>query len=388
MEFVYPPARWQAKLPQVRALQEEIYRISDTDALKAGRISLIEVERVLAKARPALEKLDQAQKKKQCVFITGLGMDTLLLHAQAAREFARLGVIQLFHANARDDFPEAEQAINRTLRFVRDLRPRGCAVCQLVSVSMERMVLLGIADFTLTQPGLTPKDCDRLLALLAEHQQASRPFALEGLRMEYIACRNLLEDLRTGRLRKEQFVEDFNNFSEGRLSLQVEQLRDINYQTEILALKRASLTLASMINQPYYQLTPDQFEKVEIPKLRAEGALITATFLVSPDPGLLRTQARLKAEFAGMQSLIAARRYMLVHGKAPLQLAEAVKEAGMKEVPLDPFNGRALCYGVEQVTGNPVVYSVGYDRVDNRAQMDCPGFDQPGDIICKMGEKR
>ena len=50
------------------------------------------------------------------------------------------------------------------------------------------MVLTGIADFTLGQQGLTAKDCDRLLALLAEHEREAVSLADEGLRMEYISC--------------------------------------------------------------------------------------------------------------------------------------------------------------------------------------------------------
>ena len=63
---------------------------------------------MLAKAAPALEKLDRAQRRSRCVFLTGLRWDAVLPHAQASRQLAHLEVIELCHARLKGDFDEAQ----------------------------------------------------------------------------------------------------------------------------------------------------------------------------------------------------------------------------------------------------------------------------------------
>jgi hypothetical protein len=387
-EYIYPRNQWDAKTAQVKSLQDEIQRCGDEDALKSGQISLGDVEHVLSEAQPALAKLDLAQQKKRCIFLTGLREDTLLPHAQAAREFGRLGVLQLYHAQAKNDFPEAEKAVTRTLRFSLDLRPRGGTVCQLVSSAIERMILSGSINFTLGQQGLTPKDCDRLSSVIADHQKAEKAFALEGLRVDYISARSLLDDLQKGKIPIDKYLDDLAAATRGSLVIHREQLQNMNYSIEILALKDSTLALALMVKQPYNQLSPTQFLDVEIPKIKAQGAVLIPMLMETPGLGILRSQARENAMLGGTQCLIAVRRYMLVHGKPPATLAEAVKEAGMSDVPVDPYSGKPMLYTIDSQSGEPLVYSVGPDRVDNHAATDTRGSEGPGDYIFRMGMHR
>lgn len=91
------------------------------------------------------------------------------------------------------------------------------------------------------------------------------------------------------------------------------------------------------------------------------------------------SQTRLSA----LQCLVALRRYELAHKKLPATLEEAVREAGLDAVPLDPHSGEPLKYVVRD--GKPIVYSVGSDQVDDQARRDWKFGEQPGDFIFRMG---
>jgi hypothetical protein len=62
------------------------------------------------------------------------------------------------------------------------------------------------------------------------------------------------------------------------------------------------------------------------------------------------------------RTAVAVERYRLAHGRLPENLAELVP-AQLETVPLDPFDGRPLRY--KRLSPGYVVYSVGFDRVDD-----------------------
>ncbi len=376
MDFVYPPDQWQARLPQVQTLQNDISNLVDDEKLKAGSIPITEIERVLKDAQPALDKIDQAQQKKRCVFFTGMRVESILSHLQAARQIARLEVLQIYHARAKDDFAEAEQAITRTLRLARDLRPRGLFVSQLVSFAVEGITLEAITDYTLTQRSLTPEQCDQLLALLADRERLLKPSLTEGLKMEYIMLRNTLNDLQTGRFKRDVFVKSY-----GGTQLTEERFKQINWRKEISALNRIFAKLLAIAAKPYDKSAIDEFDKKEVPKLKADKTMLTELLL----PAISAiAQTRMQARLAGTQCLIAVRRYILVHDELPADLTTAVTEAGLKEIPLDPFDNKPMRYKI--LNDKPVVYSIGPDLKDDGATVEWKGGGKsPGDLIYRIG---
>jgi hypothetical protein len=74
----------------------------------------------------------------------------------------------------------------------------------------------------------------------------------------------------------------------------------------------------------------------------------------------------------------------LAHDKLPADLAAALTEAGMKEVLLDPYDGKPMRYKV--INGKPVVYSVGPDQKDDGATVEWTGGNSSGDMIYRIGE--
>ena len=91
-----------------------------------------------------------------------------------------------------------------------------------------------------------------------------------------------------------------------------------------------------------------------------------------------RTTATLRAT----ECLIIMRRWELTHRGLPRVLTVAVKEAGLKAIPIDPYDGRPMRVAV--VDGQPVVYSVGKDGRDDGGQKDSKYDTLPGDLIYRL----
>jgi hypothetical protein len=366
-----PPASWPwdgKQVPeQVRKVDNAIAELCDNDKLLQGAVSEAAIESLSADSQTAIKKLDEAQQKPRCVFGAGIRIDSLLLHAHSARGFARLACIQLYHARAKGNFDEAEQAIRRTLRLSRDLRPGGALVTQLVSITMDAMVLTGIADFTLSQKGLTAKDCDRLLALLSEHERDAVSAAEEGLRMEYVMSRNTMALLQTGRMPSSPLLH---------------VPPQVNWPAEIAACDMAFADVLALAAKPYDRAQTEGWDKREVAKVKSQNAVLTARFLC--DEPCLVAFTRERARLAGVECLTAVRRYALTHGSLPDNLEVATREAGLKAVPTDPFSGGPMQYKV--IDGKPVVYSVGKDQKDDGGAVDWNNGQQPGDFVFRIRE--
>ena len=77
------------------------------------------------------------------------------------------------------------------LRLSRDIRQRGCAVAELVSMSLDSLAYREMIPPILAAPGMTTARCDRLLAALREHE-AGPDLVLGMLQGEYVMLRSAL----------------------------------------------------------------------------------------------------------------------------------------------------------------------------------------------------
>lgn len=387
-----PPPGWpwdRSALPeQVKRLSDAVVALSDNEKLKQQQVPAAEIENCLTLARTAIEKLDAAQRRPQCVFFIKMRFDSAFQHIQVARAFVRLASVQLCHARMQGNFNEAEEAAKRTLRLARDLRVFGPMIAQLVSCTIDGIVYQDIADFTLTQPNLTAQDCDRLLALLTEHQRDGVSQIDEGLRVEYLILRNTLDDLQHGRLPHKQAAEmialGMYADSGGPRPQDIEQqLAAANWPVEIAACNAAYAAAISLAAAPLHQFQTDKWTGEVIPKIRAQNARITLLLLPVLD-AFVEAMKRDHTHLAAVQCLTAVRRYALAHGSLPVDLAVACREAGMQSVPTDPYSGNAMLYKI--IDGKPIVYSVGKDRKDDGGEMDWNYGRTLGDFIFRMRE--
>jgi hypothetical protein len=125
---------------------------------------------------------------------------------------------------------------------------------------------------------------------------------------------------------------------------------------------------------------PTEFARVE----SRFKAFLFLSIWQSGLPAVLETSRRHEAEVRGTLCLCALTRWQLAHGaEPPRDLASVLGEAGVKEVPIDPFSGEP--FRMATVAGKPVIYSIGPDGVDDHGQFDNPrGRNESGDVLFQL----
>jgi HEAT repeat protein len=374
--FVYTPEEWRSREPQVRALSDAIGPLADIDRLRVGTVPMPRIEEVLAGAKAGIEKLDGAQGKRNCVFVTGIRYDSELPHAQAARQVARLAQIQVYHGIAKNDFQEVEDAIRRTLRLSRDLRPRGAMICQLVSMAMDAVVASAITDLVLGHKDLSVEQCDRLLNLLVEHQGAATDARAEGYRMEYIMLRHSMAEVQSGRLSVDTLAEMREDPSMRKMDP-----KRINWERELSMVNPFFSAAIAIAAKPVRETATKQWGEGQIAEMKKQRSQFTLYFIPNLDQ-FQEAQARWETRLGGVQGLITVRRYELAHGALPPDLEAARKETKLAKIPTDAYSGQPMRYKV--VNARPVVYSVGSDLKDDGGTVDWNFGQNPGDFIFKI----
>lgn len=379
------------------------------------------LEKAVAPYEEGFRKLAMAQTRKRCVFQSGLGIMSLIPHAQSCRQVARVAQMRVRLALNQGDLPAAIRDVETTLRLSRDLQPRGYIINQLVAVAMDNVVAKEMILPILAAPGLKAEHCDRLLLALADHEALSVDMYAEGLRAEYLMARLMLEDLvhRQDKLAKELGVEPG-----GSILSKLDELTHVmsalagpnaagggggngppqfalpkftrlrNKATEARLARTSAGELAARVAKlnAFYRT---QFDLGSVPmaeRLRrmpepksvfGDDPLDKILLGMSPATGAF-TQAvgRHEALLHAADGLIALRRWQLGHDAPPPDLLAAVKEAGMPAVPVDPYDGKPMRMAL--VEGTPVVYSIGKDGVDDGGLVDSKFDAQPGDQLYKL----
>jgi len=419
------------RYPIVKQRDDEHRRLDDAWRNDPRSVDKAAVDAWLTQYEVGFQKLAAARRRPRCVFQTGLSFHSLLPHASTARQVARVVEWRTRRDLERGDFQRPIEGLNTVLRLSRDLRPRGEAVCQLVSTALDRICCQKIVSAILTAPAVETRHCDRLLTLLIEHEaEAIDPF-LEAGRAQYIIDRKILHDLqhRTGSLDPQYMRESFgiegnvDSFMACLIFLNElgaigsplarekygalaggsrppagaeaptlpllpgawsggKMLADDDYIKEVDALNRVHASILALAGKPNLRRTGD-FETVVAPLREPLRETTLAVFLAGSAQGaLMHAILREEATLRGTQCLIALRRWRLEHTELPKDLDTLVQAAGMPDVPIDPFSDRPLRMTV--IGGEPVIYSVGADGQDDKALLECKGGRQPEDIIFRL----
>ena len=81
--------------------------------------------------------------------------------------------------------------------------------------------------------------------------------------------------------------------------------------------------------------------------------------------------------------LVALKRWQLAHRELPADLATVLKEAGVGEVPVDPYSGKPFSLAV--LAGKPIIYSIGPDGIDDHGEFDnLDGRNESGDMLFQL----
>jgi hypothetical protein len=305
-------------------------------------------------------------------------------------------------------------------------------VAQMVSIAVDGICCRQIVPLILTAPGIEPRHCDRLLALLDEHETKALDAFWEGARADYFINRSFLHDLqhRTGTFDPRHMKERWDikgnvnswvaciKFSsdlgggggrilEEKLEALVSRLKtsdgtetekqavlpsawtggkvfsDDNYTTHVDVLNRVFVSILDLADQPDLPRQRREFRAILTPILEPLSKTTLGMFMpVSAFSAVRLACLREEATLRGTQCLIALRRWQLEHTELPPDLDTLVKAAGMSGVPIDPYSDQPL--RMTLIEGKPVVYSVGLDGKDDKALSDWQYGGQPGDIIFRF----
>jgi hypothetical protein len=350
------------------------------------------------------------------MFQTGLSVHSLLPHNQVARQVGRVVEWRTRRDLQRGELERPIQDIRILMRLSRDLQARAPAVAQLVSVAVDDRCC-ELVRTILNAPGTDARQCDRLMAMLAEHESKTIDRLVEANRAEYFVSRQALHDLqhRTGSFNPQSMKKtwgisgdvtspmacikifaDLGGSSPEKMAVLTARLKksllpgawqggkmlsDENYAKEVEALNRFFASILALAKQPGFR----RKGKAEIEAAEAPLRETTlAGIFVPPESALLNAFSRNEARLRGTQCLVALKLWQLQHGEAPADLESLVKAANMPGVPIDPWSGQPLRMAL--TNGQPVIYCVGPDGKDDKAQVEWNlAPNQPGDFIFRLG---
>lgn len=349
---------------------------------------LVAVELMKA-LQPALSLIDEAQKAPIVVFSTGLSFTQKLPHYEAIQILSKIGATEVKLLAEARDFTNILRSIKRTLRVSRDARCRASTLPQVVDMLLDRCVVTSILMDILPRNDLTDEQCLQLYTVIDEHEAASINPLTEGIKAEYVLAGNSLWGLEHGTVSFEDLeAENVSPF----LSVLV------NYEAEWIALNELfalaleechDLSDSDTLKQSAYEQRARELKDTALPQKEETigfGGKFPRPFviiLIAPAISQFREAiARTRARIGMIKSLLAIRRFELLHARVPESLASAFDDAGLGKVPDDPFAAQPLKLRFRD--GTIYVYSTGSDGKDDNAELDWDWGRQPGDFFLQM----
>jgi hypothetical protein len=381
---------------------ELIERAARTVSLQTGAANADDRAAYLAEYQGAFEKLAEAQKRKRCVFETGLRFDTRMPIVAASRTVLRLLDRRVELHIEEGSIDSALEDVELALRLSRDLRPRGPLICQLVGMALDAVSTGSLVPKVLAAPRLTSDHCERLLEILIRHETEGLDALTEGFRSEYLVVRDLLHRLElkeslgdlVGTVGSSNGIVIARWYSNGGgiKSLELaEQIDNIlagmtakDFASEVESLNRYFRPLVEKEEQPL----PDPGRGRPEQQPAAEGGKLFDIL----NGGLLpvATQAteawrRNRTRLGATQCLVALRRWQIKRGKEPPpDLLTICKAAGMKAVPVDYYSEAREPLRLTTSGADLVVYSVATDGKDDKAQLDWNWGQTKGDWVFRL----
>ena len=118
-----------------------------------------------------------------------------MFHVVAVRNVSNVIQWRMRRDLLHDDLQRPLADLKMSLRLSRDLRPQGGSGCQHSAVLLEQEICQKLTPAILTAAPITVQDCDRLLALLIDHEQHGIDALREGICADYLEARQALHEL-------------------------------------------------------------------------------------------------------------------------------------------------------------------------------------------------
>lgn len=394
----FPPGPDRDRRAQVAEDRGKRYaQFSNTYETKLESAPAAEIDTVLADYEIGFKKLAQAQRRERCVFQTGIGFTSPLPHAQAARQVARISLLRVQRAVDRNDFAAAIHNVDSVLRLTRDLQPRGTMITQLVVIAMNQLMLHAAVPRILASPALNAQQCDELLKVLTTHEAKMIDGIEEGSKMEYLMFRALVRDVtsRRAELAKELKVPPGTPLAASIFKQTGLEMKLDPRELDARIAKATPAEIAQGVEKlnTYYRLVSalkgkpylEQVTLIPDPAIVFQGDDPLSQFLLTMS-GVstvqISTFARTKAMLRGTECLVAVRRWQLGKKAVPANLEVIVRDAKMKGVPIDPYDGKPFRMAI--IDGQAVIYSVGKDGKDDGGRVDSDRELKPGDILFRL----
>jgi RNA polymerase sigma factor (sigma-70 family) len=416
----------ESRLRAVEQRSKEFFEIYRAVSKNRNAAPSAAIDRVLDEYDRGFRKLDWAQQRPKCVFQTAVGPTARVLHAQVAGQVARIVVLKAGREIERNEFDAALRDLRRLLRLSRDLRPRGVMISQIVSAAIDQNAFKGVVLPILSAPGITTSHCDRIIALLAEHEVQSIDSYSEGLRAEYLLNRATLYALIHQQKKLRQEWESFGNKAGPSIVAEIAEPTfyyallagnapvprpGIGERIQAIASQLLSVKNIKDLDAFVAETTPDQLagqvenlNKVYRGYLQAAGTAFLERIRkvseqpVFPNPTEVRTRVTrglLPATAAFTQALatdvaltritqgvVAVRRWQLRHGGAPPPFLAATAQEAAIPALVDPYDSQPVRFSV--VDGQPTVYCLGQDGRDGGGATDAARSPQSGDVLLRL----
>jgi hypothetical protein len=434
MEFFFPELtedEKRQKFLNFRPRNNKLYEFERAWERNPKSLDFNAVDAWLTEHDVGFQKIAAAQARPKCIFQTGRKIDSYLVHTWVARRVATIVQWRVRLDVNRNELDRPIQDVETLLRLSRDLKPRGSTQCQVVSNRLESLYCCTyLVPAILGAPSVNIRHCDRLLALLAEHEAQSIDAFQEANRADYFCDRQALHDLqhRTGnfdplrmkqqaevqgdvtspltcikllvsltngsRLAGEKYGElarsdkPLNGDESEKITLLPgawsggKLLSDGDYANEAETLNRVYASFLALSARPELTRTGDIAMVID-PLCEPLRATTLAVFFAGYRDGLLHSIRSAETNLWGTRCLIALRRWQLEHTEPPKDIETLVKAAGISSVPIDPWSGQP--FRMALLDGKPVIYSIGPDQKDDGAKVEWnQGYKQPGDVIFRL----
>ena len=340
-------------------------------------------------------KMVLAQKRPKCMFQADFSYLPLCRPEIGAYKFGQIASYRATVNLKEGDFSSPLQFVEMMLRLHRDLRKSNSS--RFVDDGLEELVDGTIRQMFLT-PGIKIEHCDQLLSSLDRHFRELGDNTLSELQARYVHRRVFVFELmsHTGFFSRDRMRDlekkgggaydsaesMFARFALSLLprnesqSIYMEKLKTAAASTDLKRefqfidqLFQSDLSLATKPFPEKWTEIRQRYESIWVGDELDMSKFYLTCLMVSNEYFGLYNLTSDGTKLPALQALVALHRWRIKHkGTLPSSLEEVMKDSGYPDLPIDAFSNQPLRLTV--LNGEPVIYSVGPNGVDEQAKIE------------------